>query len=158
MWESWLRVYNNRQYEAVILPAGGKQKADYQTIMTRSFAEICRVLKSGRSLTLVFHKASNAVWAVIQEALLEAGLVVADVRGHGRGQGSYKQMTVASAVKTDLMISAYKRTESGVWEFVRTHLRQLPISSQSMEKLRLSPIDRITCSLIAWSHSTSSVA
>jgi len=65
---------------------------------------------------------------------------VADVRTLDREQGSFNQVTAAGAVKQDLVISAYKPnggleerfrleagTEEGVWDFVRTHLKQLPV-------------------------------
>ena len=53
---------------------------------------------------------------------------------------TFKQVTAAGAVKQDLVISAYKPnggledrfkleagTEEGVWDFIRTHLKQLPV-------------------------------
>jgi hypothetical protein len=107
-------------------------------LMQQCLLEYCRVLKPGRWMTMVFHNSSNAVWAAIQEALTGAGFVVADVRTLDKQQGSYRQVT-STAVKQDLVISAYKPngglekrfelekgTEEGVWDFVRTHLRQLP--------------------------------
>ena len=73
-------------------------------------------------------------------ALQNAGFVIADVRTLDKGKGSFKQVTSAGAVKQDLIISAYKPngglegrfklaagTEEGVWDFVRTHLKQLPV-------------------------------
>ena len=79
------------------------------------------------------------MWNAIQEAILNAGFVVADVRTLDKQQGSYRQVT-STAVKQDLVISAYKPnhgleerfkleagTEDGVWDFVRTHMRQLPV-------------------------------
>jgi DNA modification methylase len=150
VWESWLGVRSNRQLEAVIYPAGGKHMTEYRTIMTQAFVEVYRVLKPGRWFTLFFHNSSSAVWALIQEALLDAGFVVADVRGQSRGQGSYKQMTSAYAVKTDLLISVYKPTESlenrfqvgagtemGAWDFIRSHLQQLPIFVSVDEKIEI---------------------
>src|SRR5215468_1039452 len=90
-------------------------------------------------MTVVFHNSRNAVWNAIQEALTGAGFVVADVRTLDKQQGSYRQVT-STAVKQDLVISAYKPnsglekrfelekgTEDGVWDFVRTHLHQLPV-------------------------------
>src|SRR5439155_4663534 len=69
-----------------------------------------------------------------------AGFVIADIRTLDKKQGSFKQVTSASAVKQDLVISAYKPnsgleerfkleagTAEGVWDFVRTHLKQLPV-------------------------------
>src|SRR5947208_736340 len=90
-------------------------------------------------MTVVFHNSRNTAWNAIQAALTAAGFVVADVRTLDKQQGSYRQVT-SSAVKQDLVISAYKPngglerrfelekgTEDGVWDFVRTHLRQLPV-------------------------------
>ena len=137
--ESWHRVLTASRLEAIIDRAKGKTITDYQHLMQRCFAEYCRVLKPGRWMTVVFHNSRNAVWNAIQEAMLAAGFVVADVRTLDKRQGSYRQVT-STAVKQDLVISAYKPnnglearfrlqsgTEDGVWDFVRTHLRQLPV-------------------------------
>jgi len=107
--------------------------------MQRCFEEYYRVLKPGRWMTVVFHNSRNAVWNAIQEGMQAAGFVVADVRTLDKQQGSYRQVT-STAVKQDLVISSYKPnggleerfkivagTEDGVWDFIRTHLKQLPI-------------------------------
>ena len=137
--ESWHRVLTNAAPEAVVDRFKKKGLPEYQRLMQRCFEEYNRVLKPGRWITVVFHNSRNAVWTAIQEALLAAGFVVADVRTMDKRQGSYKQVT-STAVKQDLVISAYKPndgleerfalergTEEGVWDFVRTHLGQLPV-------------------------------
>ena len=137
--ESWHRVRTATKPEAIIDQAKGKTLTDYLHAMQRCFAEYRRVLKPGRWMTVVFHNSRNAVWNAIQEAILAAGFVVADVRTLDKRQGSYRQVT-STAVKQDLVISAYKPnyglearfelaagTEDGAWDFVRTHLRQLPV-------------------------------
>ena len=137
--ESWHRVFTRPEPEAIVDLPKGKAVVDYQHLMQRCFAEYCRVLKPGRWITVVFHNSRNAIWNAIQEAMLAAGFVVADVRTLDKQQGSYRQVT-STAVKQDLVISAYKPngglesrfrlaagTEDGAWEFVRTHLRQLPV-------------------------------
>ena len=137
--ESWHRVRTASGPEAIIDRAKGKDLTDYLHAMQRCFAEYRRVLKPGRWMTVVFHNSRNAVWNAIQEAILAAGFVVADVRTLDKRQGSYRQVT-STAVKQDLVISAYKPnyglearfelaagTEEGVWDFVRTHLRHLPV-------------------------------
>ena len=137
--ESWHRVLTRPEPEAIVDLPKGKAVADYQHLMQRCFAEYRRVLKPGRWITVVFHNSRNAIWNAIQEAMLAAGFVVADVRTLDKQQGSYRQVT-STAVKQDLVISAYKPngglesrfrlaagTEDGAWEFVRTHLRQLPV-------------------------------
>ncbi|MBC7078120.1 MAG: DNA methylase, partial [Synergistales bacterium] len=75
-----------------------------------------------------------------QTALTEAGFIVANVSALDKQQGSFKAVTTPTAVKQDLIISAYKpnggfeerfqkeaNTAEGVWDFVRTHLKYLPI-------------------------------
>ena len=137
--ESWHRTFTKTGPEAIIDQRKNKVLIDYQHLMQGCFEEYRRVLKPGRWMTVVFHNSRNAVWNAIQEAILAAGFVVADVRTLDKQQGSYRQVT-STAVKQDLVISAYKPnhgleerfklaagTEDGVWDFVRTHFRQLPV-------------------------------
>ncbi|MFH0959026.1 MAG: DNA methyltransferase, partial [Pseudomonadota bacterium] len=140
IWEAWLRVNTNTCKEAIINKTQKKDLFGYQELMARSFREGHHVLKPNRWMTIEFHNSKNSVWNVIQEALQNAGFVIADVRTLDKGKGSFKQVTSAGAVKQDLIISAYKSnggleerfkltagTEGGMWDFVRTHLRQLPV-------------------------------
>ena len=137
--ESWHGVLTNAAPEAIVDRFKKKGLHEYQHLMQRCFEEYQRVLKPGRWMTVVFHNSRNAVWTAIQDAMLAAGFVVADVRTMDKQQGSYRQVT-STAVKQDLVISAYKPndgleerftlsrgTEEGVWDFLRTHLGQLPV-------------------------------
>jgi len=137
--ESWYRVWTSSQTEAIIDRAKHKGLLEYQRLMQSCFEEYHRVLKPGRWMTVVFHNSQNSVWNAIQQAMLAAGFMVADVRTLDKQQGSYRQVT-STAVKQDLVISAYKPryevekrfeleagTEEAAWDFVRSHLRQLPV-------------------------------
>ncbi len=137
--ESWHRTCTRSDTEAIVDRPKGKEIADYQRLMQRCFEAYRHVLKPGRWITVVFHNSRNAIWNAIQEAMLAAGFVVADVRTLDKQQGSYRQVT-STAVKQDLVISAYKPnggledrfrlqagTEDGAWDFVRSHLRRLPV-------------------------------
>ena len=139
-WECALGVRTNNAPEAIINRSQQKNLRDYQNMMTVTFREINRVLKPGRWLTVEFHNSKNSVWVAIQEAMEQSGFIVADVRILDKKLGSYNQNVSAGAPKSDLIISAYKPngglenqfkltagTENGVWDFVRTHLKQLPI-------------------------------
>jgi hypothetical protein len=138
-WEAWLKILTQRQPEAVMDKGRSRTLPDYQVLMTTAFQEIYRVLKPGRWMTVEFHNSQNRVWNAIQEAVLRAGFVVADVRMLDKKQETYKQ-AVQGLVKADLVISAYKPdsqfeqrflkeagSEEGAWEFVRQHLAQLPV-------------------------------
>ena len=140
LWESWLKVYTNSTEEAIINTTQGKQLVDYQRLIEKCFSEFHRVLKPNRWMTVEFHNSKNAVWNAIQQALLQAGFVIADVRTLDKKQGSFKQVTTTGAVKQDLVISAYKPkdslkrnmlanagSEETAWEFVRQHLANISV-------------------------------
>jgi DNA modification methylase len=140
LWEAWLGIFTNNSQEAIECKSQQKGLLEYQELMYRCFVEYYRVLKPGRWITVEFHNSKNSVWNAIQEALQHAGFVIADVRTLDKKQGSFKQVTAAGTVKQDLIISAYKPnggleerfklaagTEDAVWDFVRTHLKQLPV-------------------------------
>jgi len=138
--ESWHRVITANRTEAIVDRVKEKTLLDYQRMMTDCFRKYYRVLKPGRWMTVEFHNSKNSVWSSIQEALQRVGFVIADVRTLDKKQGSFQQVTSGGAVKQDLVISAYKPnggledrfkltagTDDGVWDFVRTHLKQLPV-------------------------------
>lgn len=139
LWEAWLRVTTNNKLEAVENKPLGKSLDDYRKLMTSSFREAFRILKPGRWMTIEFSNTQAAVWNAIQTALQEAGFVVANVSALDKGKGSFKAVNTTTAVKQDLVISAYKPNggleerfaktggnDESVWDFVRTHLKYLP--------------------------------
>ncbi len=140
IWESWLGIRTNATQEAIVDETIDKSRNDYHALMQRCFQECYRILKPGRWITVEFHNAENAIWTIIQEALQIAGFVVADVRVLDKKQVTMQQWVGTNVVSKDLVISAYKPNgdleerfkleagrEGGVWDFVRTHLNQLPI-------------------------------
>ena len=140
LWESWLKVWTNNKSEAIENSVQGKGATEYRHLMTTCFKEAYRVLKPGRWMTIEFSNTKASVWNSIQTALTEAGFIVANVSALDKKQGSFKSVTTPTAVKQDLVISAYKpnggfedrfdseaQTEEGVWDFVRTHLKYLPV-------------------------------
>ena len=139
-WESWLKVKTNNKQEAIINSVQKKGLPEYQEIMAKCFQEYYRILKPGRWITIEFNNSKNAIWNAISETLLRSGFVIADIRILDKKTGSFKQVTTTTAVKQDLVISAYKPKESFVqefqknagdpemaWEFVRQHLRNVPV-------------------------------
>jgi len=139
--ESWHRVFTNTKTEAIIDEPKGKGLGEYQQLMLDCFREYYRVLKPGRWMTVEFSNSQASVWNAIQTTLQEAGFVVANVAALDKQQRSFRSVTSPTAVKQDLVISAYKpnggledrfakrgETEDGAWDFICTHLKNLPIS------------------------------
>jgi 16S rRNA G966 N2-methylase RsmD len=139
LWEAWLKVFTNIAPEAIENRAHGKSLDDYRSLMSICFKEAFRKLKPGRWMTVEFSNTQASVWNTIQTSLQEAGFVVANVSALDKKQGSFKAVTTTTAVKQDLVISAYKPnggleerfsktggSEDSVWDFVRTHLKYLP--------------------------------
>jgi len=164
--EAWHGVTTDAQPEAIIDKFKKKALPDYQHLMQRCFAEYHRVLKPGRWMTVVFSNSKAAVWNAIQVALQQAGFVVAEVTALDKIQGSYRQVTSTTAVKQDLVISAYKpnggledrfkksgATPESAWDFVQTHLRHLSVTKLKDAELEFiveRDPRRIYDRLVAW--------
>ncbi len=138
--ESFHKVFTNQESEAVISKFQSKLIREYQLLMKESFKEYYRVLKPGCWMTVEFSNTKASVWNSIQTALTEAGFIVANVSALDKQQGSFNAFTTLTAVKQDLVISAYKpnggfeerfvqeaQSEEGVWDFIRTHLKYLAV-------------------------------
>lgn len=164
--ESWHGVTTDAKPEAIIDRFKHKALPEYQHLMQRCFAEYHRVLKPGRWMTVVFSNSRASVWNAIQVALQQAGFVVAEVTALDKVQGSYRQVTSTTAVKQDLVISAYKpnggleqrfaergASEASAWDFVQTHLRYLPVAKTKHGELEFiveRDPRRIYDRMVAW--------
>ena len=138
--EAFHGVFTQQKPEAIVSNAQAKNLLSYHDLMRQCFQEYHRVLKSGRWMTVVFSNTSAAVWNGIQTAMQQAGFVIANVSALNKVQGSFNAVTNTTSVKQDLVISAYKpnggleqrfaergATPDSAWDFVQTHLRQLPV-------------------------------
>lgn len=137
--ESWLSLSTNSKLEAIENKTQGKSIDSYRNLMTESFREAFRILKPGRWMTVEFSNTKASVWNSIQTALSDCGFVVASVAALDKTRGGLHAMLGVTAVKQDLVISAYKPTSElenrfsshggtaeSAWDFVRTHLAYLP--------------------------------
>lgn len=153
LWEEWLGVKTNSEKEAIENSFQNKGVDEYRKLMSAAFERAYKLLKPGRWMTVEFSNTKAAVWNSIQTALTEAGFIVASVSALDKKKGSFKAVTTPTAVKQDLVISAYKpnggfeerfqneaQTEEGVWDFVRTHLKYLPITKRDPIKNTLIPV------------------
>jgi len=147
LWEAWFQVFSKQDKEAIVSSHQEKGEFEYGQLMARSFKEIHRVLKPGRWMTVEFSNTKASVWNTIQNSLSDAGFIIGNVSALDKKQGSYKAVSTPTAVKQDLIISAYKPNggfeerfindsdKDGVWDFVRTHLGYLPVSKKQGNEL-----------------------
>lgn len=164
--EAWHGVKTDAAPEAIVDRVRKKAVNDYQHLMQKCFREYHRVLKPGRWMTVVFSNSRASVWNAIQVALQQTGFVVAEVNSLDKKQRSFQQGVSPNTVKQDLVISVYKPNgglekrlaEKGaapesVWDFVQTHLRQLPVSKVRagvMEVIVERDPRRIYDRMVAW--------
>lgn len=150
--ESWLRLRTNIKEEAIENNIQGKELHDYKELMQLCFSEAFRILRPGRWMTVEFSNTKASVWNVLQTSLQVSGFVVASIAGLDKTRGGFHAMIGPTAVKQDLVISAYKpnggfeerfekeaKSEEGVWDFVRTHLKYLPVTKRQGELLQFVP-------------------
>lgn len=140
IWESWLKVRTNIGPEAIENKSQKKEINSYRKLMHECFREAYRILKPGRWMTVEFSNTKAEIWNSIQSSLQEAGFIVANVSALDKKQLGFNAVNNPTSVKQDLVISAYKpnggleerfskssRTIDGVWDFIRTHLSNLPV-------------------------------
>jgi DNA modification methylase len=152
LWEEWLGVKTNNEKEAIENSVQNKGADEYRKLMSAAFRRAFELLKPGRWMTVEFSNTKASVWNNIQSAMAEAGFIVANVSALDKKKGSFKAVTTPTAVKQDLVISAYKpnggfedrfsseaTTEEGVWDFVRTHLKYLPVTKKQAGELIAVP-------------------
>lgn len=150
--EAWLGLFTNQLHEAIEDKPQGKCLSDYHLLIRQCFESAYKRLKPGRWMTVEFSNTSAGVWNVIQSALQEAGFIVANVSSLDKKRGGLNAIVGNTAVKQDLAISAYKpnggfekrfetegQTEEGAWDFIRTHLKYLPITKRQGSSLLIVP-------------------
>lgn len=145
--EAWLKVFTNNKKEAIENRTQRKNVDDYRKLMTESFTQLYKLLKPGRWMTIEFSNTQSHVWNNIQTAIFDAGFIVANVSALDKKQGGMNAIVGSTAVKQDLVISAYKPNggfedrfikesdDDGVWDFIRTHLGYLPIIKRDGNEL-----------------------
>ncbi|WCE30065.1 DNA methyltransferase [Vibrio sp. SCSIO 43137] len=117
--EAWLGEYTDNTSEAVMRTTGkekAKSKEHYQSILTGAFKEARRVLKNKGHLSVVFGNSQGSIWAVVQQALRDAGFTdkPVDITILDKGQRSVKGLNSGTekVVTLDLIVTVQKCDDS----------------------------------------------
>ncbi|MCK5718973.1 MAG: hypothetical protein KAH84_03365 [Thiomargarita sp.] len=140
LWEAWLQIFTNNQQEAVINNQPSKNLSHYHKIIKACFSEAFRILKPQRWITVVFSNTQIQIWNILQTSLHELGFIIANTTILDKKQGSFKAVTTTTAIKQNIVISAYKPdfvleqqfelmldAQACLWEFIEQHLCYLPV-------------------------------
>ncbi|GEN51146.1 DNA methyltransferase [Alkalibacterium pelagium] len=140
MWETWIKLQTNTDKETIISKKQNKAVDEYLRLLTATFSEYYRILKPNKWITVEFSNSKASVWNAIQDAMQKSGFIIANVSALDKQQGSFKAVTTTTAVKQDLVISAYKPLETNIskikeangseisaWLFIDQHLLKLPV-------------------------------
>ena len=134
--EAFHGVFTHQPDEAIVSKHQEKDVGDYRDLMYDCFREYHRILKPGRWMTMVFSNSQASVWNAINESLLRAGFIIANVRGFSKKQKNFNQVQ-GVYVDHDLAITCYKPKQatieqltsggdSGVWAIMDEHLGRMP--------------------------------
>ncbi|HAV1616223.1 DNA methyltransferase [Enterobacter hormaechei] len=139
--ESIVGLFSKSVDDIVVNEVLNKDVHFYKNGIRHAFTEYYRVLKPGRWITVEFSNTKAGIWNSLQTALTEAGFVIATVTALDKSRGGMHSMIGVTAVKQDLVITAYKPSgdfentiisDSGdtnsVWKFISMHLNHIPIT------------------------------
>lgn len=171
IWETFMNLYTDTSTEAIINGVQNKFLPEYEGLMTGSLKELFRVLKPERWITIEFSNSKSSIWNSIQNSLQKSGFIVANVSALDKKQGSFKSVTSTTAVKQDLVISAYKPSNESVtniiknsntvesaWIFTNQYLGNLPVHYDSSSNIVSERTPRILFDRMVAYHVQSGLA
>lgn len=111
LWESWLGKYTETASEAIVNRVQGKGVHEYETLMTQSLCQCCRVLRPGHWMLLVFMNSSSEVWEALRRALAGAGFRVVRTDIFDKQHGTFKHFVSENTAGMDLVLHCLKPTD-----------------------------------------------
>ena len=102
--EAWLKRGTSTRDEAVVSSVQSKDIGVYESLLTKAFLEIRRLLKPSGKATVVFHSTQAEVWQALVNAYSAAGFRVELSNILDKKQGSFKQVTTDNFAKGDPML------------------------------------------------------
>jgi hypothetical protein len=109
VWNAWLDLpANDLKSEISLCPLRGSDWSVAEEKFRKACFAIAESLKPGRFASFCYHDTSERNWQMVQDALLDAGLIIETVCTLDPIQKSLKQHTKEKIVKSDLVINCRK--------------------------------------------------
>ena len=102
--ELWLEKSTKREKEIIISASQNKGILDYQTMLSKVFSEIKRVLKDSSYAAVVFHAAKAQIWSAFEESVADSGLNIELTNILDKKQASFKQVVSEASVQGDPLL------------------------------------------------------
>jgi hypothetical protein len=118
LWESWLGVYTDNKEEAIVNKFQNKDMDEYQSLLSKVFIEVYRVLKPNAWFTIMFHNSSEKVWKALQLAISSANFNIAGTQYFDKKHGTFKQFVSDNAVGYDLVMHCRKLPITNIKPFI----------------------------------------
>jgi DNA modification methylase len=111
VWEAWLGLDTSwLASEIIVNPFRNKDLDGWDASLRHVLAELFRILKPERWLSLCYHDTDPGTWARLQNMLLDAGFEIHTVTVMDSKQKSQNQLTAEKVVKSDLVLNCRKPT------------------------------------------------
>jgi DNA modification methylase len=107
LWASWLKLDMDFKDEIVIsnAPERGKTLDSYRVGLYKSFAEIARVLKPGKFVSVAFNNLDDRTWLAFLDACFSAGFKIESVYPLMYSANSVVQDSRQKGLKSDFIIT-----------------------------------------------------
>lgn len=110
IWNSWLNFVPNYDNEIVITDSKERKKNHlvYEQDINKAFAEIRRVLKTGKMFSLTYHSLSGLEWKAITNACIKNGFELVDFEWLVQKSFTPRQINRAKTIKGDVLVTFQK--------------------------------------------------
>ena len=110
IWNSWLKLIPDYENEIVITDSKERKKNNtvYEQDINKAFAEINRVLKTGKMFSLTYHSLSGLEWKAITNACIKNGFELVDFQWLVQKSFTPRQINRAKTIKGDVLVTFKK--------------------------------------------------
>lgn len=123
MWNAWLRLDQNIDWEAEIVVSEAKERKDknkenYTQLLNKVFEEIARVLRTDRYLSMAFNCLDDQTWIDTLNLFVAHGFEIVDIRPLEYSATSVIQDNRKNALKTDFVLTFQNTHNNNIREII----------------------------------------